>query len=358
MKRSLFTISLSHALLAIAPLAAFAESPDTHDMTSMPMEHVSLVLPKGLLKGFPLIEEAMTMEEAVAMGLENNVGLKISQADSEISETLLLKAKAKRWPVIRVGSLTFLRGGNSQVLMTPESMMMMTNDTFFENFSASLATPLYTGGRLNAGVKKARFDMLSARSDVELTAVEMAYQVRAAYLQALLYKAEHLVHQEHIGVQQELLRIAQARYREGNGLKSDVLRVRTELANAQRMLNDEHALLNNTLFDLKATMGVDLASEITVTDSLAFSSWQGEPLSVLIQQTLKKHPAIQSAEAEIEAARQNLRMVQAQYLPQVYGQVVGNLRIPQGDQNNLNLRNGVIGMIESVERKFNKPKPA
>ncbi len=340
-------------LLAFQLPVSRAQVHNHGQLGSEPLEHVELTLPKGLLSGFPVVDRPLSMQEAIELGLQNNVQLGIAQAETTIQRALLSRAQAKRWPVLSVGALTFIRGGNSQTLMTPDMMMNTVNSTVFQDLNATAKLPLFTGGALIAGVKASRSAVNAAEAETEQATVEMAYQIRETYLKAQLTEAEHQVHQQHITVQQDLLSNAEHRFQVGRGLKADVLRIKTELADAQRMLNDEHRSLNDQLFDLKAAIGIDLGSNITIHDPLRYTLWSGASLSELIQASLRQHPEIIKVEANIKAAEAQVRITRAALLPQVYGQVTGNLRFPTQTPM---MGNGVIGMLNASMPVLDKNK--
>lgn len=342
---------------ALISTLSFAEthSHNHNESGPGPLEHVELTLPKGLLSGFPILNRSVSLQEAITLGLQNNVQIGVAQAETNIQRSLLLRAQARRWPIFSVGALTFIRGGNSQTLMTPDMMMNTVNATVFQDLNATAKLPLFTGGAIVTGIKASRSAVTAAEAETQQATVEMAYQIREAYLKAQLSEAEHHVHQQHITVQQELLKNAEHRFQVGRGLKADILRIKTELADAQRMLNEEHKGLNDQLLDLKAAMGLDLGSEITIRDSLTYVPWAGAPLPELIHSALERHPQILNLHATIREAEAQVRIARAALLPQVYGQVTGNLRFPTQSPM---MGNGVIGMLNASMPVLDKNKLA
>ncbi|MGE0201549.1 MAG: TolC family protein [Candidatus Melainabacteria bacterium] len=343
--------------LCFTPLSAWAGDPHEHHQPDhhQPIEHIELNVSKGLLPGLPVLDQAITMEEAVHLGLENNIGIDVAEAEVGIRKTLLQGAKAQRWPVLSVGSLTFLRGGNSQTLMTPDMMMNTVDSTLFQDLNATARVPLFTGGRIRGGISMARFSLQSSEAALKQTVVETAYQTKQAYLTALLSKAEHLVHQQHLTVQQILLKNTEVRYNVGRGLRADVLRIKTEMADAQKMLNEEHTRLNNAVYDLKAAMGLDMGSNIEVSETLDFSSWSGPVLDKLIQEAVANHPKVIEVQKQIQEAEAQIKIARSQYFPQVYGQATGNLRFP--DRPDM-MGNGIIGMATASLPVFDKNRGA
>ena len=352
-RRAIFAVSLW--LLQALPVWAEHEHLENTPASPNAVEHVELSLPQGLLSGFPVINQSVSMDEAVSLGLQNNTGIQVAGAETDIRRALLRRAQAKGWPVLSVGSNTFLHNKNNQTLMTPDMMMTTGQSTLFQDLNASARMPLFTGGKIRAGIRVSRFSLEGAEAGARQSTVDAAYQIREAYLKALLSHAEHLVHQQHLSVEAEMLKNAEARYGVGRGLKADVLRIQTEIATGQQMLNEEHNRLNNALFDLKAAMGIDLGSNVSLTDVLNFTPWVGSQLPELMKIAIAQHPRIQEAEAAVKEAEAQVRVARAAYLPQVYGQVTGNLRFRDDPPM---MGNGVVGMVNASLPVFDRNRGA
>lgn len=347
--------------LCLVTLSAWAEEPQ-HDHpasndvpSSQHIHHIEVTLPKSLLPDFTVYDQAFSMNEAVQLGLQYNLGLQVADTEVGIQKAFLKDAKAQRWPVLSVGSLTFLRAGNSQTLMTPDMMMNTVDSTLFQDFNATGRIPIFTGGRIRGGIRAMQSALEGGEANLRNEVIETAFQIKEAYLAALLSQTEHLVHQQHLKVQEILLKNTEAKYRVGKGLRADVLRIQTEIADAQKMLNDEHIKLNNKLYDLKATMGIDLGSEITLSDKLIYQDWNKPDLDILVKTAVQDHPRFLEAQKQLEEAKAQLKVAQSEYYPQVYGQVTGNLRIPDRPPM---MGNGVIGMMTASLPVFDKGRSA
>lgn len=339
-------------ILGLIPFLAQAEDHTQHETQPapaataplQPVEHIELNLPKSLLPELPAISGGLTLDQAVEMGLKQNLGIQVARSNVDISRAMLRGARAERWPVISVGSLTFVRTEDNQTLMTPDMMMNTTgeNDHFFQDLNATARVPLFAGGRIVGSIRAARHALEGTEAAQRQTIVDTAYRIKEAYLSAMLSLQEHLVHQQHIDVQEALFKNAEARYRVGRGLKADVLRVQTEIADARRMLNEQHARLNNTILDLKSEMAVDLGSDVQLTTFSTLQPWNGPVLEELVKQATATHPRVVEAQSRAKEAGARITVARSRYFPEVYGQVTGNLRFP--DEPPM-MGNGVIGMV-------------
>ena len=175
--------------------------------------------------------------------------------------------------------------------------------------------------------------------------METVFLIKQAYLSAALAKIQHHIHQQHIKVEEELLRLVKAKYKHGKGLKSDILRVQAEVAEAHQHLNTHHNHLNNMIYELKGQIGIDIGSEVTLSDTLTPLPWNGPALKSLIDSVIEHHPQIKAAENKILERKAQLKIAKSQYLPQVTGQVSGNLRLP--DNKDAGFGNGVVGLLST-----------
>lgn len=350
----IFTLCIS-LVSTLVDVSAQSEGDSRLPVIEDTIEHQEIRLPESLIPGLPVIDQQLTLERAVELGLENNLGIEVARSETDIRRARLKGAQGERWPIIGLGSLTFIRSGESQTLMTPDMMMNMVDTTLFQDLNGSIRLPLFTGGRIRESIRAARFSLLGSEAALRQSIVETAYEIRKAYLNALLAQEEHLVHQAHIETQQELLRITSAKYHVGKGLRADVLRVQAELADAQRMLNEEHNRLNAALFDLKAAMGVDLSSDVSPAETLTFVPWAGTELNLLVREAVSRHPRIQELERLVQEAEAQIKVARSDYLPQIYGQITGNLRFPDRPPM---MGNGIIGMLSAELPIFSRTRGA
>jgi outer membrane protein TolC len=307
------------------------------------INHVEIKIPAQLVSGLENKNQSLTMKDAVKLGVANNLGLQVFEAEIEVKCKILEQAKAERWPVISLGSLTFIRSGNSQTLMTPETMMNTVDETVFEDVNLSGKIPIYTGGRIKNRINAAKAGIEGSQASLQQAIVNTAFQIKQNYLTIQLSYAEHLTHQQHLETQQALLKNSEARYKSGRGLKADALRIRTEAANAQKALNEQHVKLNNALYDLKAAMGLDLASDIKVTEPLTATDWTGShKIDGLIQEALTRHPKIIELQKAVDETASQIKVAKSRYYPQVDGQITGNLRFPDRPEE---MGNGVISLL-------------
>jgi outer membrane protein TolC len=123
-----------------------------------------------------------------------------------------------------------------------------------ETLSASATVPIYTGGRVSAGKRVARYSAEAQEAQARQVDQQLVYNTTLAYLSIL--RSEQLldVTNANLDVARERQRIAQVRYDAGAAAKLEVLRADTDLANARQQrivasnaLGQSNAALNTLL---------------------------------------------------------------------------------------------------------------
>lgn len=297
---------------------------------------------ENIIPGLVVINKNLTLDEAVDIGTNNSLTLKLADAEVEIKKASLKEAKARLWPTLSIGSLTFLRAGNSQTFMNPEMMMTTGSETFFQDFNATAKMPVFTGGKLIGSIKASRYALESAKSGFDQNRADTAYQIRLNYLSCLLSKEKLRVYQSQIDTLELLLKNTEKQYQLGKVVKADVYKIKTEIADTKQTYNQEEIAFNNSLLELKTSMGVDLFSNIELSDSLTYSKWAGAGLNDLFKEIISYHPKILEAEKAVREAETNVRISKSNYFPQAYAQISGNLRLPSDPPM---MGSGAVGML-------------
>lgn len=205
-----------------------------------------------LLFTLPATANAITLEEAARIALENNPGLQNTERSIEIAEKNLKIAQGnKGFSVTASGSASA-----SKTEGNPNS----------QSLSGRLrgSLPIYTGKRLESQIESAKLGIDISKLDYLQAQEDLIYNVAKAYINALenlentrvyLQTEENLAdHEKNIG----------ALYDAGAKAKIDLLRAQVETANAQQDTAKSHAAYEVSLTNLATLMAIDSISNLTV----------------------------------------------------------------------------------------------
>jgi outer membrane protein TolC len=260
------------------------------------------------------------MEQAVELAREKSLRVKASDADSRTMDSMRREALAPFWPQAsangyfnnqRMAPNVYTSAGNT---MARNYQVFNADQTRDGNLT--LMYPIFSGGRDYYGYKAAAARADAASHTLKGTELDVVMQARLDYIAVLRESENARVTGELVRDVEERLRVGREMLDAGRIPRYYVLRDEAELANVVQMDATARSRVELSLVSLKTTMGVDLASPITLVDRLEFA---GVTLSIDegIRQASEAHPDLKAAAKQREAATAELRAAYGNYFPQV-----------------------------------------
>ena len=189
---------------------------------------------------------------------------------------------------------------------------------------ATVAQPIFSGGRIASGVQLAEHAADAARAELEDARAEVALQVREAYYAARLAEEAEAI----VAASVELARAHLARVRlvqkSGQASELDVLRAEVELDNlGPQLVQAENArqlaLLNlKRLVNLPADAAVVLTTALDPSDpALPHPDSITLPTVAEAESQLRRRASVRAAEELIEMRREQVDIARSAFLPNV-----------------------------------------
>ena len=276
--------------------------------------------PHAAAQSLPRVDGPLTMEQAVELALEKSLRVKAANADSRTMDSMRREALAPFWPQFsangyfndqRMAPNVFTSAGNT---MARNYQVFNSDQTKDANLTAMY--PLFSGGRDYYGYKAAAARADAAREMLRGSQVDVAMQARLDYVAALREAENARVTGDLLQAVEERLRITRQMFEAGRVPRYYQLRDESEHANVVQMDAMARARAEQALVALKTTLGVDLASAITLTDRLEFTA-----VTVSAEEGIREagaaHPDLKAAAKQREAARAEVRSAYGNYFPQV-----------------------------------------
>jgi len=276
-------------------------------------------------QSLPRIEGAITMDEAVNLGLEHSRRIRVSLADQKAMRSMQNEALSGFLPQVSVNGYWANQNMTPNIYTSAGDTMARNYQLFGMNRSLDLNITvmwsLFSGGRTFYGYQAAR-----ARADAATlmrvgTELDVAMQSRLDYITAVRERENARVIGELVRQTEERLRVTREEFDAGRVARLNVLRDEAELANVIQMDTVARNRAELALIALKTTLGVDLASPLTVGEGLEY---QRIAVSVpeATTQALAEHPEVRSAERQARAAEMEKRAAYGRYLPELQGVVM------------------------------------
>ena len=269
----------------------------------------------------------LSLEEALAAGIERSPGLHASRLELEAASARSREVAAGRLPSLKLG------GGYTRLSEVPDFQVtlpispdpIVVSQSYFNQFNLRLGVqqPLFTGFRLQAGERSARLLEAAAGQDLEKNRAELVFAVKAAYWGLARSREFEKVIDENVRQVGEHLKDVRAFFDQGLATRNDVLRAELELSNAEIMRIDARNAAEVALTTLVSLIGLPLDADIDLTTSVESRASRipaeagkgdGDP----IERALAQRPEIKSAEFRIKASEMGVKAVRSAFLPQVY----------------------------------------
>ena len=269
----------------------------------------------------------LSLEEAVAAGLEASPGLHASRMKVESTAAKSREIEAGRLPSLKFG------GGYTRLSEVPPFEVILpispnpivVSQNYFNNFNLRLGVqqPLFTGFRLQAGAESARMLEKSAGQDLEKDRAEFIFAVKNAYWGLARAREFEKVIDENIRQVGEHLKDVRAFFDQGLLTKNEVLRAELELSNAEIMKIDARNAAEVALTSLDSLIGLPLDTDVDLTTSAESQAFRlptaadgaGESM---VGVALADRPELKSAEFRIRASELGVKAARAGFYPQVF----------------------------------------
>ena len=274
----------------------------------------------GAAETLPRLEGPLTMEQVVTLALEHSRKIKASGADQRAMASMKRESLAGFLPQVSMNGYLVNQNMTPNVYNSAGDTMarnfQFTPTNRFQDLNLTAMWPIFSGGRTYYGYKAADARAEVATLMLRGTEVEVAMQARLDYIATVRERENARVTGELLKQTEERVRVSREEFAAGRVARFNVLRDEAEWASVIQMDTMARNQAELALIALKTTLGVDLASPITLAQPLRYAA---TTVSVAegIQQALASHPDVQAAAKQVEAAESEVRAALGRYLPEL-----------------------------------------
>ncbi|HHY41728.1 MAG TPA: TolC family protein [Thermoanaerobacterales bacterium] len=251
----------------------------------------------------------LSLEDAVKLAEKNNQQVKLSELGLE-------KAKLSRQQ-FRYQDRKVEDAIDAWKKMTPEQKAMIERKMIEEmgEIEGRMAYEMYvaemeglsgfeTSSSMDLLDKQTEIAVKLAEAGIDVTVKGIRFGVEAAYYGALSARDNRLLAEAAAQRQQDLLRIAEAKYKAGMVAKTEVLDAQVQLAKAEANLLNAKSQKEKAYINLKKLLGLPQDKPIELTDSFDYKPADFEvTLEKLIKEAEKNRIDIMSAQGAYEIAK-------------------------------------------------------
>lgn len=257
----------------------------------------------ALLLTMPSVQAAdLSLQEAINMALAQNTGLKITQKGEDTAQYALDEAKGNNGFSASV----------TDSLGTSKSKGASRTDSNSIGVSGKL--PLYSGGKNQANIKKAKIGVESASLTTQRAQEDLKLNVIKAYYDALEAKKTVGVRQETVDKYQEHYTNVSQLYGAGSKARIDVIRSQVELSDAKQNLIKAENSYEVELATLRNYLNIDRSEPLNLTSDFSYLAFDKD-MSACLEYAYDNRKDLLIDKNKLAQQEQAIKAARAGYLP-------------------------------------------
>lgn len=266
-------------------------------------------------------KRALTIDEAIRLGLENSTLMHIAEAKATAADAKSREVNATRLPSLRVqASYTRLSDVGPFAVQLPSAPApFVISPAVLDQYTSkvSLQQPLFSGFRLERSSEAAEYSATAADFDVERDKASVIFNITMAYWS--VYKATEVKHVVDETVRQIKAHLADVENMMVQGLatRNEVLKVDVQLSNAQLLQIESANNVKTTTMSLNNLIGLPLDTDIRITSTIQTRSDQLRSPENLAEHALLSRADIKATEMRVNAAEASLSAAKGGWWPQL-----------------------------------------
>jgi outer membrane protein TolC len=270
--------------------------------------------------------EHLSLDQAVETALKNHPNLKAADSQVEGAQANVLRSKSGFLPKVTL-SETWSRSDNplmvlgtklNQETVTPADFnpAVMNDPDALSNYNTRLSVmqPVFNGGKEYLGIKQARLASEAASQDRNRARQETVFNVVKAYYGLLLAKEYDKVAIQSLETSAANVKLAEARFKAGAVLQSDLLRAKVQYAEVKEMASRYENGVKLAAANLNFAMGVTQDAEYAVEGALSAQDMK-EGLDEMISGAFSLRPDLSSLGLNRKNAEANISQARTDYIP-------------------------------------------
>jgi outer membrane protein TolC len=263
-----------------------------------------------------MAQTALTLEDAIRMGVQNNFQVQIERTNKQRPAILNNWGTAGMWPVININALQGIASNSLQQKLA-NGTVIERDGAILRNTNAGMAISwrIFDGMRMFA--TKKRLEELERNGELVFRRQinTSVFEIIGAFQLLLQLEQQKKSLQESLKLFQERSQIAEGRFKIGSASKTEWLQaqtdVQTQLSNLMDLNNNENQVKTN----LNHLLGIDPEKSITISGTI-------QPDTTLRYESIREKVLTGNydlllAQSELSILFQNKREVLSQRLPAV-----------------------------------------
>ncbi|MEM9054187.1 MAG: TolC family outer membrane protein [Pseudomonadota bacterium] len=201
----------------------------------------SLLISLSIL-ALSLPAQSETLQEALDQAFRTNPALEAQRAELGVAREQLKQARGARAPSVDLSA-----SAGYESLDSNQPIAFGTGDRPLSSAQLQATLPIYTGGRIDAGIEQAKAGIVAADAQLDGVAQDLILDVVIAYVDVLRDREAILIRANSVALLEEQLRAATDRFEVGFATRTDVKQAEARVQGARAALAGADAQLEASL---------------------------------------------------------------------------------------------------------------
>ena len=290
---------------------------------------ISVALGLGIMQldAQELVPYSLSLQQAIEMGLNNHQQLKIAQSRIQVSDEQINVSKSQQLPTVSFSANAFYLG-DALILDSDWSKVQTVDMPHFGNtFGLQASQLLYKGGVIKKSIEMAELQKQLAELDFAANEQDIKFLITSNYLDICkLINQTQVLEQNRMLAEQLHGNIAKL-YEEEMITRNEIIRAELQIKNLTQAIltmKNNHAILSNQMSYALGLPNNILIMPVENIHADVIMQSQGN----YTETALYQHPALRSAEKNIEIADKNVTIQKTNMFPAVSAFAGYNMQRP------------------------------
>ena len=209
----------------------------------------------------PATNQTLTLEQCIDYALKNNIQVKQSELNTELSQINLIQSKANLLPSLNANASHSLNIGRTIDRFTNQ---FADAEVLSQNFSLSTDVTLFSGLQNYNTIQQNKFTYLAGKYDIEKMKNDVALNIATAYLQ-ILYSMEAVENAKNqMGITEGQVDRTKKLVEAGSTAKGTLLDIQSQLASEELNLTSAQNQLDIAYLSLAQLLNMPSAEGLTI----------------------------------------------------------------------------------------------
>lgn len=262
-------------------------------------------------------QELWDLKKCVDFALDNNLQVKQSRLNQNLSEANYLRSKVSTLPTLNAFASHNYNFGRT---IDPFTNQFATQTVQSNAFSLSANWILFNGFQTINTIRQNNYSLLANKFDLEKVKNDIALAVISAYLNVLFLEEQLQIAEQQVLLSQKQVDRITLLFNTGSVAKGTMLDMQAQLANDELQKINVQNQLDLAYLTLMQLMELNTPERIKIVKPqtvLPLENSLNMPPSGIYQAALNNQPDVKAAELRVNSAYMGLRSARGAYVPRL-----------------------------------------